>query len=246
MKEGNKSRKGNRVLIARLLLFSAVFLLMSLSIGAAPSGPDVISQYTEEAPAQPATNITTAGGTITTIVLNATTQNPHWKAYVGNITGRLALRDSTNYTIYDWGVTTPTGEVYVTRNDSISWVNITCANSTHVATEETAMNHTATAPDSISNTFSKHNHSSFYTGSISFAKDQCNFTTNTYVNSTNQSTAFQEVLLYDGNSMVYTTIVEDNKYGFDFGLYDFQLIVAEKGWEGPVTSTPYYFYVELV
>jgi len=235
------TEKGFRIAAAVLFL-----LLLASSAMPVPEGPQITSFQTETPSVRAAANITTAGGTITTMLLNATTQNPHWKAYVGNITGRLTLRDANNYTIYDWSIAEPTGEVYVSRNNSISWSSIQCANLTHIRQEEALMNHTPTATDSIENTFSLGTHDAFYAGSVSFSQNQCNFTTATYVNSTNQSTYFQEIALYDGSSIVYTTFIEQNAQGFDFQKYDFQLIVPEKGWEGPVSSTPYYFYVELV
>lgn len=236
---------------SRIIHFGLIAAILLLTIGSAlsqilPTGPTVTSQSTETATPRSALNVTTAGGTITTMVLNATTQNPHWKAFVGNVTGRLALRDSSNYTIYDWEFTNPSGEIYVSRNNSINWTSILCANSSHISTEEILMNHTSGAVDSISNTFSSSVHDEFWTGLVQFTADECNFTTATWVNNTNQSELFQEIALYDGSSVVYSTLIDSNTAGFDFGVYDFQLIVPEKGLDGPVSTTPYYFYVELV
>ncbi|NOZ80366.1 MAG: hypothetical protein GXP63_01725 [DPANN group archaeon] len=235
----------------RLLGWIMVLLLVSLSLGnvlsqSQPAGPNIISQTTETATPNAALNITTAGGTITTMVLNGTTQNPHWKAYVGNVTGRLVLQDGANYSIYNWQLTNPSGEVYASRNNTVNWTSIRCANSTQIATEETNMNHTASAVDSIANTFTDSTHQEFWTGGTQFTANECGFTTATYVNNTNQSELFQEIALYDGSSIVYATIIDPNTAGFDYGRYDFQLIVPEKGWEGPTSSTPYYFWVELV
>ena len=110
------------------------------------------------------------------------------------------------------------------------------------------MNHSATAIDSIGKTFNRTTHRAFWTATTEFISDECNQTLLTYVNGTiqNESTLFQEILLWDGSNMVYTTLIESNIQGFDLNVYDFQMLVPEKGWAGPVTSTNYYFYVELV
>ena len=243
-----KNRSVALLLVGVILLAvasAATRTSFALDVGV-PTGPDINILKEENAAPSPATNITTKGGTITTMLMNSTTQNPHWKAYVGNISGKLALSDSRNYTIYDWELTQISGEIYVTRNDSVDWSTIRCANITDVAKEETAMNHTATADDSIRNTFDMaNNHTGFWAGPNEIKEDSCNFTTRTYVNSSLKTDSFQEVLLSDGSSLVYTTLINNDAYGFDKSLYDFQLIVAEKGTDGPVSSTTYYFYAEL-
>ena len=75
-----------------LALAIFVFLLASaVLVYAAPSGPIVTLISNETKSAAPATKINTTGGSITIMRLNATTQNPRWKAYVGNVTGTLTL-----------------------------------------------------------------------------------------------------------------------------------------------------------
>ena len=189
-----------------------------------------------------------AGGFIYTINLDGVVQNDRWKAYVGNVTGRLVLDDASGYTIYDWDITTAiTGEVYATRAaTTISWSSINCSNSTHIAAEEIAMNHTANPSDNISRTFNWTNNSAFYVGNTLIGADTCP-TTNLFVNGTStQNDEFEEVLLYDGTNLVYATIIADdtNSYHNDTTT-DFQMILPERGYTGWASSTAYYFYVEL-
>jgi hypothetical protein len=230
--------------------FLVILFLLATSIAYAvdPAGPGITQIRVDNGTTRPATSITTSGGTIATIVLNATTQNPHWKAYVGNVSGRLMLEDAQGYSIYEWNLTIPAGEVYVTRNNSISWVNIRCANSSNMAYEDLIMNHTPSADDSITNTFTRNIHRSFWAANTEFAQNQCNHTLSTFVNGTAQisTSFFQEIVLWDNSNIVYATIMENSVIGFNRRDYDFQMIVPERGWDGPVTSTPYYFYVELV
>ena len=54
------------------------------------------------------------------------------------------------------------------------------------------------------------------------------------------------MLLDDGVSVVYTSILENSTYGFNNQTYDFQMIVAENALEGNQPNTAYYFFVELI
>ena len=235
--------RNKNIIWRRILFFILLFALAQVVLSAIPSGPGIINKGVENGTVRPATELNTSGGTITTIIINATTQNPHWKAYVGNVTGKLILEDAKNYSIYEWSLSTIAGEVYVTRDNNINWSSIKCANSTHVDSEDVSMNHTSSAVDSINNTFSLSTHNPFWTASTEFTEDECDYTLTTYVNDSTQSgtSDFQEILLWDGTSIVYTTILENKTQGFDLGYYDFQMIVPEKGWAGPVSSTSYYF-----
>ena len=189
-----------------------------------------------------------SGGFIFTINLQGETQNIRWKAYVGNVTGTLVLDDADGYTIYDWSLSTSVaGEIYATRTSgAVTWSNINCSNATNIEAEEQAMNHTTNSDDNISATFSGIDHESFFVGTALISNGTCP-TINLFVNdSAPTNDNFEEVLLYDGSNVIYTTQIYDNAHGFRTGTrYDFQLIVPERGYEGWSSSTAYYFYVEL-
>jgi hypothetical protein len=243
----NKKKKFE--LLVKLVLIVAILLISVRLISATPSGPTitVISNETKQ-PAS-ATMINTSGGSITTVILNATTQNPRWKAYVGNITGTLTLDDANDNTIFDWTLTDVIGEVYATRQSgTINWSGINCSNLTHNENENAALNHT-NIDDNITATFDETKHEGFYTGTREILANTC-FAVHTYVNSTNQTANFEEVVLYDGTNetngnIVYATPLEQDLYGFDNNTYDFQMIVPEVGLATWTSSTAYYFYVEL-
>lgn len=236
---------------AQILL--VVVILMTLftlpQVFAAPSGPTVTFLNNETATPAPATLINTSGGTISTIILNATTQNVRWKAYVGNVSGTLVLDDGSDNSIFDWTVTLFTGEVYATRSsNAINWTGINCSNTTHIELENAAMNHT-NRDDNITTTFGETTHQGFFAGTSEILANTC-FSLHTYVNDTSQSSVFEEVVLYDGatsdnGNIVYATPLENDEYGFDNSTYDFQMIVPENGLPGFTGSTGYYFYVEL-
>jgi hypothetical protein len=123
--------------------------------------------------------------TITTLALSAVQQDQQWKAYVGNVTGILTLRDSTNYAIYEWPLTGATiaGEVFASRSNSVVWSNITCANSTLIAAEEVFHNMTPGSVDSINLTFNYTLHAAMQIGPKIIPESNCSVTA-TYVNNT--------------------------------------------------------------
>ncbi len=232
-----------------LVLFMIISFtaISALAQTADPEGASIIWNETETKTASAASFINTSGGSFTTMVIYGETQDPRWKAYVGNVTGRMTLDDADNYTIYDWSITTVSGEVYASRNDSITWDSIQCAQESDITAEETLMNHTTTAQDSINSTFWNSVHKEFYVGTRKIQNSTCRAIA-TWVNDTAQAPSeealFQEVLLTDTNSLVYTTILHDSVHGFNFQDYDFQMIVAEKDLPG-TQATPYYFWVEI-
>lgn len=229
------------------VLIILVLLAIPLLVFGQPTGVDITFNETETASPAPAAELTTAGGSFTTLVLEGTFQNPRWKAYVGNVTGSLSLADTSGNAIYDWALAAISGEVYVSRNDSVVWSAISCANDTTISAEESFLNMTSSNLDSINNTFNDTIHRSFYVGTTFIAESTCNSIA-TYVNNTEQSVStsslFQEVLLEDSSdNLVFATMLEDGVTGFDGTTYDFQMIVPEDS--SAVTPTTYFFYVQI-
>ena len=235
-------------------------ILITRVWAAIPSGPTITyaGNETSSASGNPTleNNNSITGGVIATLILNARQADSHWKAYVGNVTGTYVLEDASNYSIYEWNITSIAGEVYATRTSStINWSGTRCANVTHVNQEMTEMHHntTNTPGDSINETFddNANDHWGFYSGSTQITQNTCNYSIQTWVNDTAQSSTewFEEVLLYDGSlNLIYVTKIENNIDGYKNDAanttYDFQMLIAENG--SPATShTDYYFYVEL-
>ena len=227
-------------------LILLLLTVLTAIVIADPQGPVISYNQTEYGPIQPAAQINTSGGSFTTLILNVSYQNQRWKAYAGNVTGRLTLQDSEGFSIYDWGLTTVGGQVYASRNDSVVWSSIACAPSAVILTEQSSLNHTAIASDNINNTFSTIGHRQFFVGSTPINQNTCPSIA-TYINSSAQTidenALFQQVLLSDNSALVYTTLLEDGEEGFNLKRYDFQMIVAESAISP--TPTPYYFWVEL-
>ena len=238
--------KSGQILITMNIIILFIILLTIISsvslVTAIPQGPVIIYNKTDNATPLPAVQITTAGGSFTTMVLNATTQTPRWKAYVGNVTGKLTLADSNGKSIFDWRLASVTGKVYATRNSTIDWSTIGCADSTSILNEDAYLNMSQNNPDTINRTFSNKVHKSFYVGTI------CQSIA-TYVNGTVQASSensvFQEMVLKDGLSrMVYTTLINQNTTGYNNQKFDFQMIVPENEYQS--VPTTYYMYAELI
>ena len=70
-----KAVSGKRIMLSIALLIIATYLLPLLA-NAQPSGVEITYNATETAVQAPASSLTTAGGTFTTLILNGTYKNP--------------------------------------------------------------------------------------------------------------------------------------------------------------------------
>jgi len=256
MKLHNQNPYNWKNMVSFIILVSMLTTIISLS-HAAPFGPTVTYNSSEQAIPQSAAELNTSGGSITTMNLNATAQNIRWKAYVGNITQALTLDNINNQTVFSWNLENIIGELYATRSSAtINWTNVNCTwsyNGTSTVrdveeVENRAINHT-NPDDNISATFTNQEHSSFFVGAREILADTC-YSIHTYVNDAAQSVSFEEVLLYDGSNetngnLIYGSVFEENVTGFDGQEYDFQVIVPDSGLASWTSSITYYFYVEL-
>lgn len=222
----------------------AIFGILSF-VMAVPSGPDTVNVTSNETKsANAAQEVNISGGYIATLNLTATVQNIKWKAFVGWINGMFTLDDSAGSTIYDWQLTTISGEVYATRSSSsVTWSGITCSTPSDLENENIVLSHSG-IDDNITATFDDTTHSAFSVGSSVINANSCR-TLNTYVNNVSQDDEFEEVILDDGSSLIYATILEQDIPGFDGNDYDFQMIVPENASIYFNSATPYYLYVEL-
>ena len=241
----NYLRKAN-IIFLLLIILAMIILTNKTFVLAAPQGASITNNYTENAATRPADSHTAAGGSFTTLLLNVSSQTSKWKAYLGNVTGKLTLDNSNNKTIYDWALSVIQGEVYVSRNNSIIFSSLACANRGNITAEDTYMNINSSSDDSINKTFNQSIHRSFVIGGTGTISNSTCPAIATYVNDTSQpaseNATFQEIFMSDGKNPVFVALINDNKVGYDQGLYDFQLIVPEN----PTgTLTPYYFYAEL-
>jgi len=235
---------------SELLLLSIILFTIFSSVYALPVGPTITFNSTTNGSPAPAAQITTYGGSFTTMLLNVTGEAYQWKAYLGNVSGKLALNDANGKAIFDWSVSSVAGEVYASRTGNVDWSSIGCANTPTINSEDSFMNMTTNSnnPATINKTFVNKVHKSFFVGTTFIQNSTCRAIA-TYVNgaaqATSENNAFQEILLQDGsNNLVYSTLVNQNTTGYNNQKYDFQMIVAENEYQ--TTPTTYYIFVELV
>ena len=233
--------RGYLILVAILVFLSTVSFVVSV-----PSAP-VITYISNTTYTSGIVNRSTdVKGTITTVVLTSTQQDYKWKAYVGNVSGTLALSDASGKAIYDWSSGTALGEVYVSRFSNINWNSVSCAIQTSIDNEETGISMATSIKDNINSTFNATNHVTFSVGTTPM--NGCRSTA-TYLNGAAQvmtsSASFQEILLRDNstNNLVYTGIINASTNGYNNQRYDFQIIVGEN--ESATNPSPYFFWVEL-
>lgn len=239
----NLSKNLFKIMIAILLLLSSLVGVLANI----PTGPVITYNSTETNNLSISQLVNTSGGSFTTLVLNVTNQNMKWKAYVGNVTGKQTLDDGLNRTIFDWTQTEITGNVYATRNASVDWSTLSCAQRSVIYGEESDLGITTAKDDSINSTFTNNIHKDFYASNNYITNSTCPAIA-TYVNDQEQtadeSASFQEILIQDSkNVLIYTTVIENSILGFDNSPYDFQMILPDD--ESTDSSVAYYFYVEL-
>lgn len=238
-----RERKKEKIIYSILILLSiTIFSSIALATPTGPSSINITSNETKATTGGQMVNI--SGGYISKMNITASVQNPHWKAFAGWIDGKFTLDDASGSTIYDWTLSSVGGEVYATRaSGTASWGTISCADSTEVDAEDTALNHTG--EDNISSTFTANgNTQTFVVAGTTISAGSC-YSTNTYVNNLTQGGVFEEVILHDTSDVIFATILEEDETGYDGSAYDFQMLVPEVALDTWASSTAYYLYVEL-
>ncbi|MBU0756680.1 MAG: hypothetical protein KKF44_01325 [Nanoarchaeota archaeon] len=205
-----------------------------------------------------AAQVNAEAGNVTQLTLYGHSVTKRWQGYYGDITGTITLDDAQNWTMYDWYVAEPKGEIYAIANTSgvtPTWSTVECFNYTsNLATWEFFYNMTWNDVDGINETFNYTTHPEFSVGTYNISANTCP-STYTYMNDNKQTDKFVEVLLQtDSDDLVYMTIIENDDQanntgilGFDNTDHDFQMLVAEDGTSGNGNDdyTTYWFYIDL-
>lgn len=261
------------IINSRYVAIALTVLLVSLALfgvsAIVPIGPTSLTRGADETQTPDAAVSTTAvAGNITQLTITATTQTKHWQGYYGDVTGTIVLDDASDYTLYDWPLLEPKGEIYATVNSTTpAWATVICFNFTggyggagDLTDWERYYNMTFNDVDGINETFNMTTHIPIDIGTVNtIAQDTCP-STYLHQNDTFQTTNFNEVLLQDsGGRLIFTAILENDLEGVNTDLQgfkgtvftpDFQMIVAEDGTSrtgGQINTarTTYYFYVDI-
>ena len=230
------------------MFFVAIALFqISFVIAVIPFGANLTELNTETAQGPDPESIPAQAGNVTELNIFGYTTTQSWQGYFGNVTGTIQLADASDNIMYNWSLASPEGEIYATVSNSVDWSGIECFNFTANGTDlEASFNITPSDVDGVNETFSYNNgHDLFYTNHVEFIEGEC-MSTQLFDNTgKGVDDYFEEILLWDGSDVVFTTLLEENALGFDGGSHDFEMIVLEDGHSNDVDITPYYFYVEL-
>jgi len=226
---------------------------------AEPEPPDTLTVISNERrPDEGSSRIVQAqAGNVSAMQIDDIRTTRYWQGYYGNVTGTITLDDALNNTLYSWDLSQPEGEVYASNGSSVTWTDVSCLNWSspvpdpwNITQLESSFHINESDLDGFDETFNKtySDATGFKVGGITINNlDNCHMLY-TYVDDNMQSTSFQEVLLTDNVSLIFTALLEDSVDGFKTGAdpNDFQMLVAEDGSPGEeTTTTSYYFYVEL-
>ena len=240
-----RRHRGNSNSIAMtIIIVLGAIIVIGMTTQAQPQGPTSVQEgpserYQGSAPYA----IDAQAGNVTELSIHATSISRFWAGYYGNITGTIVLANANNDSLYEWDATSPQGQIYASRNDSLQWSLVVCANDTLIVQEELDMN-MGNSPERINLTFQYQSHPGFWVGSNEITANNCK-STNLFDDNGFQTNAFFQILLQEGQSAIYTTIIDPETIGFDGNPYDFQMIVPEDGSQGNTETTTYYFYVEI-
>jgi predicted enzyme related to lactoylglutathione lyase len=230
--------------ISLVLVVCMLIASMSFFVIATPNGVMLTPGTSTGKGSNPAGQDSNAiAGNVTelTVVSNSTTQS--WQGYYGNVSGSIGLKDGSDNVLYNWSLGTPEGEIYASNASSITWDGIQCYDEPNNLTFfESMFGISINDADGLNETFNLNNHEGFYTNSIQFTSGECNSTK--LFNSLGVGT-FDEVLLTDGSSIVFASLLSDDANGFDDVPHDFEMIVLEDGHGTDVSTTMYYFWAEL-
>lgn len=242
-------------------------------VQALPHGPSnfTISESGRNILNTAAAAIEVAAGNVTALVIDGTRITEAWAGYYGNVSGDIVLDDSSNFTLYDWSLPSPAGEVYAANGSNVVWGSVYCMNvsgsrnstgsngngdpngnvyAINGSQIELNFGINVTDTDGLNETFNDTYSSAtgFVVGDITInVADGCSMA-HTYTDESVDAN-WQEFLLTDNQTLIFTTIIRQDTDSYQPGtnhLADFQMIVLEDGHAGADdTTTSYYFYVEL-
>ena len=222
----------------KMILISMVLLLaMSTIAFAQVDGATTIVGVPETKTADTAGSATADGGNITSVTLGTESKTGAWQGFFGEVSGNITLEDTSGDTLYEWPITSLSGEVFATSNSSLDWSTVSAV--TDCTTDETL---TGTGNDKVSSTFTLNASLTGWTVSGTAITSACQVFT--YVNSAAQATNFEEIILAaTGVTSIYATKINSDTVGFEGATHDYQLLVPDDS--AAATTTTYYFYAEF-
>jgi len=232
-------------LVILALVLAISFMTLNV-IAAVPNGANWTYFNTSTAQADTTTAREAYAGNVTELTMTTYATTQAWQGYFGNVSGTIQLADSSDNILYNWSAASPTGEIVAVNKTGVNWGGLVCYNfSDYNATDalEVGLGINGSDTDGINETFTATTHTAFSLAGASFTAGQCNSTS--LYNNLSAGT-FEEVLLWEGKSLVFTSLLKNNVIGFDARTHDFEMLVIEDGHGAEAAnSDSYYFYIEL-
>jgi len=258
---------------AGILTLLISFILSAVFVLSDPQGPDSILPkgsgfHTNETGS---ILIGAQAGNVTALVVSQQRSTQAWQGYYGNVTGTIVLDDAGNFTLYDWSLPTPSGEIYAVNSSTVvTWSNVYCMNTSNhrmvngspgnngpgvvykINASQIELNFgiNTTDLDGLNETFydTYTDTTGFTVGAVTIdVADGCSMA-HPYTDEV-ADTNWQELLLTDNTSLIFTSLIRNSPNGFRSGsedLNDFEMVVLENGHtQQALVTTPYYFYIEL-
>lgn len=236
----------------RYKFFVVVILILAslaFSVAVTPFGVETLNFVNSTtATADNAQSVSAQAGNVTELNIFGVSVTQTWQGYFGNVSGSIILADAGDNMMYNWSLADPEGEIYASKSNSVSWGNIQCFNWTENGTWlENNYSIGAGDVDGVNETFSYgNNHDLFYTNNRQFTEGECMSATLFDSTGAGVDDHYEEVLLWDGDAVVFTSLLEESAVdGFDGRDHDFEMLVLEDGHGVDTDTTTYYFYVEL-
>ncbi len=220
-----------------------LILLLPMLVSALPTGADVTNFTSTRMNTSDAGNTSAYAGNVTELEITATSVTQSWQGYFGNVSGSIQLADISDNVLYNWSLASPEGEIYASNASGVVWDGIQCYDETNNMTYfENMFGIEWDDADGINETFGLNNHPEFFSNSKQFTTGMCD---NTLLFNSAGVGTFNEVLLTDGESLIFASLLLEDANGFDNNPHDFEMIVLEDGHGSDIATTTYYFWVEL-
>lgn len=240
-----------------VLVFVIVLALLAFYTSADPGGPQIGVGSSERASTNDGVAVEAQAGNVTALTLNFSRITERWQGYYGNVTGTILLDDANDNSLYSWHVANPEGEVFAANGTVTSWSEVFCFNFSNNMSDgqnvvqrfngtdvERTLGMNPGDADGVDETFNQTFTGTFTIGnSVTIDRNSGCSLVSLNVNDASDNLNFNETLLTDNSSLIYTTILEQDATGFSGSTLDFQLIVGENGDDSEATT--YYFYAEL-
>ena len=106
-----------KIIITLLSMFILAASFVLAEETSVPQGPDslLVSDSGRHFNASAPKLLQAKAGNVSALVIAHTRVTEAWQGYYGNITGTITLDDADNFTLYNWNLPDPRGEIYASN-----------------------------------------------------------------------------------------------------------------------------------